>query len=423
MLATGLLVAGAGAFWGVRRQREIRLLTTRGVGRLAIGVKAGLELSPALAVGTVAGWATSLALVAAFGPAPDFEPGAIGAALGLAALAGCGALVDGLGARRRGRATGRSAPPARCAARWCRGSSACWSPGVLTYRSVRSDGSVQIAGGTVHVNPLVLAFPLLALTGGVVLCARASAVALRLGRRAGTSWPDAAYLAFRRLVGTPAVALGTVIGVALPLGVLVYSAALSGSTGDTVQRKYETNVGAPHAFGTLAAPGSTPRIGRTGTVVTMVQIDSTIDGGEQVRVLGLDPRTFTQLRLRRRRTRSPTCGCSRTPGPGVATLLVNAPAGTPATTLDIHGVRRSRCASSARRDQLPRRPQPVPADARRRPHRAAPTPAAEHRPARGGVDRRRAPGRRRSRRSTPTTSRRTTRSRRRRSSTAPDCVR
>lgn len=53
VLVSALLVAASGLFWGLRRQRELRLLSSRGVDRIAIGVKAGLEMLPAMAVG---GW-------------------------------------------------------------------------------------------------------------------------------------------------------------------------------------------------------------------------------------------------------------------------------------------------------------------------------------------------------------------------------
>ncbi|MGI8677333.1 MAG: hypothetical protein ACR2LX_01320, partial [Jatrophihabitans sp.] len=76
VIVAALLVAASGLFWGLRREREIRLLSSRGVGWIALGFKAALELLPALALGCVAGWAAALGVVRAAGPSSLLEPGA-----------------------------------------------------------------------------------------------------------------------------------------------------------------------------------------------------------------------------------------------------------------------------------------------------------------------------------------------------------
>ncbi|MEO8888032.1 MAG: hypothetical protein ABI301_01570, partial [Jatrophihabitantaceae bacterium] len=264
----------------------------------------------------------------------SLEPGAPTSALALAAVAAAGGLVAiaALGAHalpgdestRRERRRLRRVP-------W---ELALLAASALTYRSVRHDGAVRIVKATVQINPLVLTFPLLALTGAVLLLTRAGASGLhRVGAAAGRLLP-VAYLAVRRLTGTPAVAIGTLIGVAVPIGVLVYSAALSGSTRNDLQRKYETNVGAPYAFGTLAAPGSTPNLDGAGTVVSMIQTGAFIDDGEEVRVLGLDPDTFTRYAFEGAQLRGLLARLSPS-GPTVDALLVNAPAHTTVTRVKI----------------------------------------------------------------------------------------
>jgi putative ABC transport system permease protein len=195
---------------------------------------------------------------------------------------------------------------------------------------------VRIVNATVHVNPLVLAFPLLALTGAVLLLARGSVLGLRRARPGRL--PRAAYLAFRRLAGTPAVAVGALVGVAVPIGVLVYSAALSGSTAHDVQRKYETNVGAQLAFGTLASPGSTPDLHGAGTLVSMIQVDPHLADGTQVRMLGLDPATFGDYAFQAGEL-GDLIGRLGARGPTLDALLVNAPPGTSATAVDVRGRR------------------------------------------------------------------------------------
>lgn len=334
-LVAAVLVAGSGTFWGLRRQRELRLLSSRGVSRFALGVKAVLETAPAIALGTLAGWVLAIGLVRTLGPSAQLEPGVPATALGVAAVAGAASLVAvgvlGATAIRADRTWRHGA--------WLRRvpwELALLAASALTYQDVRRHGAVRIVNATVHVNPLVLAFPLLALTGAVLLLARGGVLGLRRARPGRL--PRAAYLAFRRLAGTPAVAVGALVGVAVPIGVLVYSAALSGSTAHDVQRKYETNVGAPLAFGTLAAPGSTPDLHGNGTLVSMIQVDPHLPDGTQVRVLGLDPGSFGRYAFQAGELGHliARLGTGTT---ALDALLVNAPQATSATAVDIRGER------------------------------------------------------------------------------------
>ncbi|MGH8960786.1 MAG: hypothetical protein ACRDWT_06195 [Jatrophihabitantaceae bacterium] len=338
-LVAALLVAAAGAFWGLRRRRELVLLSSRGVGRVALGVKAVLETGPALAVGTIGGWLLALVLVRALGPSPLLEPGAPWTALGLSALVGLAALLA------VGLTGARTVPSDRVAravrrTRWIRHipwELALVAASVLVFRLVRDRGAVHIVKATVQVSPLVLAFPLLALTGAVLLLGRAGGLALSRSGPLARRLPSAGYLALRRLSGTPAVAIGVLIGVALPVGVLVYSSALSGSTSADVRAKYGTNVGADFAFGTLAAPGSTPDVDGNGTIVSMIQADPHIDGGTAVQVMAIDPATFSSFAFNGAQLRGLTDRLTADAGP-VAALLVNAPAGTPVTHVQIRSV-------------------------------------------------------------------------------------
>ncbi len=69
-----LLVAAAGQYWAVRRAAEIRLLSSRGVHPLALGLKAVLETAPATIAGTAVGWLAAIGLVRALGPSGCSNP-------------------------------------------------------------------------------------------------------------------------------------------------------------------------------------------------------------------------------------------------------------------------------------------------------------------------------------------------------------
>ncbi|HVE28748.1 MAG TPA: FtsX-like permease family protein, partial [Mycobacteriales bacterium] len=68
-----LLVGAAGSYWADRRSREVRLLSSRGVGPGALAVKAVLELALPAVVGTVLGWLAARWLVAVLGPSPRLD--------------------------------------------------------------------------------------------------------------------------------------------------------------------------------------------------------------------------------------------------------------------------------------------------------------------------------------------------------------
>jgi putative ABC transport system permease protein len=262
------------------------------------------------------------------------------AALRLAAFAGCGGLLmlAVLAARTApGERAGRTGWVRRLP--W---ELALLAASGLAYLQVRRGGAVRVEQATVHVSPWVLAFPLLALGAATVLFARGGTLGLARVRRAARRLPAAAYLAVRRLTGMPLVAAGAVVGITLPIAVLLYSSALTGSTSDVVQRKVQTNVGAPYAFGTLTPGGVAPDLRGAGTVVSMIQVDPRVNGAVPALVLALDPATFARYayggpsvaRLVQRLT--PAAGAARA-------VLVNAPSlrartvtiGSATITLDV----------------------------------------------------------------------------------------
>lgn len=333
-MAVALALVGAcGAFWALRRRREVTLLHFRGVGRVGIATKAALELSPGVVLGTVAGWLTGIALVTALGPANRLEPGATTLALQYAIGAGgAGLLVAACVAGRGAPSDVRTKAQVR-KERWRR---LPWELGlvgaaVAAYVSVRRNGAVHIVKATVQVDPMVLAFPLLALLAALAVLMRAGRLVLLHSSNPAQRLPVPAYLAARRLAGTPMVALGTLVGVALPLAVLLYSSALSGSTTDDVVAKNHANVGADHAFGTIGSHGN-PATGGFGTVVSRIQVDPRVNG-LPITVLGVDPATFSTFAADGRSVAAVT---QRLTGSGA--LLVNAPHSFTATVVQFRSV-------------------------------------------------------------------------------------
>ncbi len=322
-----MLVAGSGQYWALRRRSEISLLTSRGVSATALGCKAVLEVAPAVTAGTVLGWLAAIGLTQRLGPSALLDPGAPTLALKLvAASAGLALLVVAAIGTFAARTEAR--PMSR--ARWL--SAVPWELSLVvaagvTYWFVRRNGAVHVVKATVQINSAVFTFPLLALAGAIVLIARGSNGLLRPLARTSRILPPAGYLAMQRMAGTPAVALGVIVGTALPCGMLLYSSALTGATSADVQAKYQTNVGADDAFGTLAAPGTSPNLGGHATIVSVFQddVDTTTGSGAQIQVLGVDPAGFTRF-AHQGRTLRPFVDRLSAPGTGPApALLINAP--------------------------------------------------------------------------------------------------
>lgn len=291
-----LLLTAAGSLWVEQRAREVTLLRSRGVAAGPIGVKALLEMSLPIAVGAVLGWAAGLGLTRLLAPSPLLEPEAVRtaaatvaevAAAGLVALAVLAAIRSGGGvdrpARRRFRLVLLPWELAFLAA------------AVVVYRGTAREGGARVFGATVSLDGRLVAFPMLALLGGLLLTARVVAWTLPRLRRRSSRWSPALWLSIRRVTGSVAATLTVFVLAAVPIGVLVYSAGLTGSLTDSVTAKGLTYTGAEQALDLRSYVGIEPTPDLSG-VGTFVNVDKAVFvGRERVQVLGIEPDRFARF--------------------------------------------------------------------------------------------------------------------------------
>jgi len=291
-----LLVSGAGLFWSERRARDLRLLTSRGVGPGMVGVKAVLENLPGAVAGGAAGWAVAELAVSRLGPSSLIEPDAGLLACGLAiAAAAAGLVVVGLAATARARGLGSAAGPRRRFVAVAR--TVPWEVPVAVAAAVAlvtapsAGAGEQDTAALVRPGAVLVAAPIVLLLGVVVLVARLCVVALRAAHRrtsaSGRSWvPNLGWLLARRLVGTANVAAALVVASAMPIGILVYSAAVNRSSQTTIDAKISLFVGSA-----TRASGVFPDVLPAGLPGHATEVFRT-DDHDGVDVLGVDPSTW-----------------------------------------------------------------------------------------------------------------------------------
>ena len=286
-----IALLGAGRTWLDRRRQEVTVLAMRGAGPVALGVKAVLEMSVPLVAGAAAGTTSAWFLVRAIGPSPLIEADAIRAgarhtaAVVLLAVVVIGAVVAA-GARRIGvQSGGVSSRPTLL---W-------WEPPVLVlalaaWYEVRS--GVAVTEGP--VDALVLSFPLLLLSGGAGLAARA-VFSPRIGGWSAAWLPTAGWLAMRRLIASRLRAAAIVTGTAVAIGIVCFGGSMSSSLLATAEAKALLGPGAEQVVrlsGDAAVPegigsdGSTTLVSRTGELGVVRR------GHPSADVLGVDPSTF-----------------------------------------------------------------------------------------------------------------------------------
>ena len=322
VLVAALLVAGAGAFWATARAREIRFLLARGVGPGALAAKAVLETGPAAAIGWAAGFFAAIALVKSVGPTSILAPDAPLRALGVSAAAVIAALLIiaaiGASAGRERRSASRYS--------WIR--RVPWELGLLGLGAVaglrvRAHSGVQISHAVIRVVPSTFVFPLLAASAAVLFTARLIGYGLPgLGRAQPLG--NGTYLALRRLAGSRAVVLGLVVGTALPCALLTYADAVTHGISANVTAKAHSNLGAPHVLEVIGNPTGTPKLDGHGTAVSVIQSETALADGTEVRLLGVDPGTFDDFAYVNRSQRTAVRKVTYDGGVNVPAILVNA---------------------------------------------------------------------------------------------------
>jgi putative ABC transport system permease protein len=291
-----LLVGAAGSYWADRRLREVRLLSSRGVGPGALALKAALELALPAVVGTVLGWALARWLVRTLGPSPLLDASAplqaaVTAAVALAAGMALLALVAGLRSRA---ATERPVGGRRSWPAVVPWELLLLGAALACFMRLRSGGAVTLDDGIAQINLLVVAFPLLFLVGTAVLVVRLLAAALpRLGRGAGRLGP-AWYLAARRVTASRVVSVVLLAAASTPIAVLVYAAGLTQTSQYTLDAKASLFNGSDVAVQSVDPLRRTPQTDAIGTVVVRYLYGQVPGQSDDVSVLAIDTETFAR---------------------------------------------------------------------------------------------------------------------------------
>ena len=306
----GLAVAGAAAvFWVQRRRGELTVLAAHGVGPRALGLKALLEALPAAAAGTAAGWATAWGLVAAVGPSPVLEPGALPTAALAAAVVGLVALllIAGL-ATARGRALTDTAPVTRRAGRWRRlpweltlvaAAPLAWL--LLTSGQVIDEEAGGV-GAVAHVPARLLVTPILAIVGTTIFAGRLATLWLNRRGLARAPASPARLLAWRRSIRTAMATSILAIATAIPVAMATFGATATDSISTTADAKLKFGLGSDtivtYPRGSIRdldnlPPPPSPPDSLADRATEVLRLNQQRVDGLLVDVLAVDPHTFT----------------------------------------------------------------------------------------------------------------------------------
>ncbi|MBS3942387.1 MAG: hypothetical protein KG028_15620, partial [Actinobacteria bacterium] len=297
--AVALVVVGMTALFAARqRATELRLENVRGRALPLQGLRAAVRASPAVLAGTLVGWAAAVGVVAVAN-APRGVPPTVAGAAALAAVAtvlpalvvvgATTAVVAGLTVR-----VGRVVRVRRL--RRFPWEIAVLALAAVAFVQLRGAGGLRPVGGVpglggphAGLSPLVLAFPLLLLTGTVGLAVRGLGRALPRLRRLGHDAGAAPFLAIRRLAAARGAGLLMTGASATALGLVVYTAALSSSLQTAVEEKAVVALGA-------AAVAPATDAGRVDGTTVVLRNRGRLGPGEQgVDVLLVDADTFADV--------------------------------------------------------------------------------------------------------------------------------
>jgi putative ABC transport system permease protein len=294
----GMLAAGV---YGIRRRRtEMRALDAMGTRWSRIAARSAVEaVLPVLAGGT-AGWFAADVLIRRFGPAYTIETSALRASIRDGAVAGAVAVAV-LGVVAAIAARAEAADVAFGRARRL-GQNLLWEVPVLVLAAAalyeigtRGTAPVSTTGDSVHVDRLLLLFPILFIAGCAGLAVRGVGQLLVRLRGSSSSWPVPLYLASRRLSAAPRIALLLVTASCLAIGVLTYAgttvATIRATTLDKVMISVGADVAAPTA-GPIFAPPPGQGI-RTTNIMEIPFVAA--DGGQRVNVIGVEPQSLASV--------------------------------------------------------------------------------------------------------------------------------
>lgn len=288
-----LLVAAAGSYWVDRRAAEIRLLTSRGVTPGALGVKALLELALPAAVGTVLGWLGARWLVTVLGPSPYLDAGVeqrAGLAAAVCLIAGLILLTTIAVLRTRpGERSTTGRRPWYAVLPW---EALAVAAGVVGYLQLRSGPAVQLEGNVAQVDILLVAAPLIFLTGAAVAAGRGLGAVLPSLRSRSRNWTPALFVGVARMCSARWVSALVLVAMAVPVSVLAYSAGVTTTTQVSLETKARVVVGSDRALISVDPIEPSPSLDAVGTVVirySRAQVD-----GEDVTVLAVDTDTVTR---------------------------------------------------------------------------------------------------------------------------------
>ncbi len=293
LLASIGLLGAAGSYWVERRRAELELLSAVGVPPTALALKAALELLLPVLVGSLLGWGVGNLIIGLVGPSPDIESQARGQGMSATLLAaGAGLLVAALvaGIRSRRLLDRGTVPDRELRLRW--------PLIVLSFvaaymvRARIGDQAVTVGEGVVvgSVDPLALLFPVLVLIGTVLLISELLTLAGPSISRLGGGRSHSRFIASRRVLSAPAIAMALLAGTAVPVAILVYSAGLARSATVSIEAKGKTSIGSDVSTLVYRVEPLPPALDANSTVV--MKFERVDLEGTTVDVLAVDPETF-----------------------------------------------------------------------------------------------------------------------------------
>ena len=281
-----LLVAISAHYMVQKRAVEFRLLESRGVSHVFIGLRAIAEAVVPVVLATAMGSVGTWLMLKAFGPGP-VDPSALAdsarftaacVVIGLAALGIGTALVA-----RRHMSVEHSAARVGAGRPW--EISLLVAAGAALF-TIRERGGVGQGDGSVG-DLLLVVWPILAVAGAALLVLKLGLGYLRRGLRVTEGSGTALFLATRRLVAA-ARSVALLIGAAaVSVGILTYSTALLASVRTTTHAKTHVFTGSDVSL--QVSNLDLPDVNAPHTVVGTTAADA---DGEEVTLMGIDPDTF-----------------------------------------------------------------------------------------------------------------------------------